>query len=119
MNFYAKSGKQEAVQAAEQQQRIDDRNVGHKLLSKMGWRVCSSISGINHAIKQVTVVQRLRCVRDCNRKAKVSEPVVLAFLRLSVRWVRQPGRTWGWAQRTAATPPRPQTILSCSARGCS
>ena len=39
MSFMAKSGKQELVQAAEQQQKIDESNVGHKLLSKMGWRV--------------------------------------------------------------------------------
>jgi len=45
MTFMAKSGKQEAVQAAEQQQKITGSNIGHKLLSKMGWKVCWSISG--------------------------------------------------------------------------
>ncbi len=45
VTFMAKSGKQEAVQAAKQQQKISDSNIGHKLLSKMGWKVCWSISG--------------------------------------------------------------------------
>jgi hypothetical protein len=62
VNFFAKSGKQEEVQAAEQQQKIDQRNVGHKLLSKMGWRVRPSVSVITcYAIKQVAIAQSMRC----------------------------------------------------------
>ena len=41
----AKSGKKEALEAAEQQQKIADSNIGHKLLSKMGWKVCFDCAG--------------------------------------------------------------------------
>ena len=40
--FLAKSGNKTAAEAIENQQKIGDSNIGHKLLSKMGWKVRAS-----------------------------------------------------------------------------
>ena len=87
VSFMAKSGKEEAVQAAGEQHKISGSNIGHKLLSKMGWKVCCNLWGPR-------ATYALPCVPEgrysngvsiagtaCNRKAKVWEQVVRGLLR--------------------------------------
>ena len=51
--FLAKSGDTASAAAIENQQRIGDSNIGHKLLSKMGWKARTNAPMTNSWVAQL------------------------------------------------------------------